>query len=157
MNIHLKILADADEKRQVSLLVPRLHHTDNTTPAKDRRFLIGAHYPVKIAASILDNMLKIHFDQKIDSKTLSRLPDQRNLQLPKHLTSSAITPKQVFRPYLIYMLCKVILHFANDCSTRLALKRKECRFKSTREGTVGCVLDKDRLQHGLGNIAMITR
>jgi hypothetical protein len=157
MNIHLKILADADAKRRVSLLVPRFHHSDNTAPAKDRRFLIGAHYPVKIAASILDNMLKIHFDQKIDSKTLSRLPDQRNLQLPKHLTSSAITPKQVFRPYLIYMFCKVVLHFADNCSTGLTLKRKKYRFKSTREGTVGCVLDKDRLQHGLGDIAMIAR
>jgi hypothetical protein len=157
MNIHLEILADAYAKRQAILLVPRFHHSDNTTPAKDRRFLIGAHYPVKIAASILNNMLKIHFDQKIDSKTLPRLPDQRNLQLPKHLTSSAITPKQVFRPYLIYVFCEVVLDFADDCSTRLALKRKECRFKSTREGAVGCMLDKDRLQHGLRDIAMITR
>jgi hypothetical protein len=109
MNIHLNRLVDAVAKRKISLLVPGLHHSDNTAPAKYGRFLIRAHYPVKIATPILNNMLKIQLDQKIDSKTLTRLLDQGNLQLSKHLTSSAITPKQVLRPYLICILSEVIL------------------------------------------------
>jgi hypothetical protein len=157
MNIHLNRLVFTDAQRQISLLVPGLHHSDNTAPAKYGRFLIRAHDPVKIATPILNNMLKIHFDQKIDSKALSRLLDQRNLQLSKHLTSSAITSKQVFRPYLIYILCEVILDCADNGSTRLALELKKCRIKSTRKAIVGCMLNKDGLQHSLGDIAMITR
>jgi hypothetical protein len=157
MNIHLNRLVDADAKRQISLLVPGLHHSDNTAPAKYRRFLVRTHYPVEIATPMLNNMLKIHFDQKIDSKTLSRLLDQGNLQLSKHLTSSAVTSKQVFRPYPICIHGKVVLDCADNCSTRLTLKLEECRVKSAREAIVGCMLDKDGLKHGLGDIAMITR
>ncbi len=134
--------------------MPRLHHPDNTAPSKQRLLFVGSHHPVQVSHPILHNMLQINIDQKVCSQSLTGLLDQRNLQLAKHLTSGSITSKQKFRSYLIFILCQVVLNFAEDIAVGFALEGEEGCIKSTREAIIYSMVNEDRLEDGLRDIDM---
>jgi hypothetical protein len=76
-------------------------------------------------------MAKINFDQDIDCKSLAGFLDQRDFQLSQYLAPCSITPKQIFRPDLIYVLRKIVLHPAENRSPRFAFEGKEGGIEAT--------------------------
>lgn len=136
--------------------MPRFHHPDQATPGKIGIFSLGLEDPMQVSFPGFNIVTQVHFHQYVQSKPLSGLLDQRNLELPEYLTPRAITAEQIVRPNEIFSLGQLVSNSTEDFAVFLLFEIDKAGPKSDVPALSRRSLDQDWFKHRLRQIHVMT-